>query len=240
MSTWLFDLGNTRLKMAELRDDGSLGDVIAVPHDDSDGWLAELPGREVACLASVVAAPLRARLLQALAARFHRIERATTLRRCGRLRIAYADPSRLGVDRFLALLALAQAAQGPALVVGVGTALTVDLLDADGLHCGGRIAPSPALMRGALHAQVPALPGEGGDYVEFAADTTDALVSGCEGAAIALVERSLQQATCLLGGSPVLHVHGGGAQALASRLPPHQPAPALVLQGLAHWARATA
>ena len=66
-------------------------------------------------------------------------------------------------------------------MVGVGTAVTVDLLDAAGRHHGGRIAPSPQLMRDALHAAAAQLPAQGGDYVEFAADTVDALASGCDG-----------------------------------------------------------
>ena len=78
----------------------------------------------------------------------------------------------------------------PALVVAVGTALTIDLLDADGRHRGGRIAPSPALMREALHARATHLPVGGGTYAEFADDTEAALASGCEGAALALIERS--------------------------------------------------
>ena len=239
MSAWLFDLGNTRLKCAPLLDEG-VGPVRAIAHAGGGHALEALPQGEVAYLASVVPQALRTRVLQALARRFTRIERATTLAACGRLRIAYARPERLGVDRFLAMLALAHAEAGAALVVGIGTGLTIDLVDGAGAHRGGRIAPSPMLMRQALHAQVPALPAEGGAYAEFARDTADALASGCEGAAVALIERSLAQATALLGAAPSLHVHGGGAGALAGRLPAHVAAPGLVLQGLAHWARASA
>lgn len=239
MSDWLLDLGNTRLKCAPLLADGGIGPIRAIAHDAGDAWLQALPQGETAWLASVVAVPLRVRVLQALCGRFARIQRATTLPRYGRLRIAYPEPARLGVDRFLAMLA-ASAAGSSALVVGVGTALTVDLVDAEGQHRGGRIAPSPGLMRQALHAQVPALPETGGRYAEFADATEDALASGCEGAAIALVERSLARAAALLGHTPALHVHGGGAAALAGHLPVHVAAPGLVLQGLAHWARATA
>src|SRR3546814_11073540 len=66
-------------------------------------------------------------------------------------------PSRLGVDRFLALLGAHARGVGATMVVGVGTALTVDWLDADGRHRGGRIAPSPTLMRDALHARAARL-----------------------------------------------------------------------------------
>ena len=153
------------------------------------------------------------------------------------VRIAYAQPQRLGVDRFLALVAAHARAARPALVVGVGTALTIDLVDANGEHLGGRIAPSPSLMREALHARASQLPARGGEFVEFAADTDDALVSGCEGAAAALVAQSRAAAQALLGRAPEVLVHGGGAQSLLGRIEGAAAAPSLVLEGLARWAR---
>lgn len=240
--TWLFDLGNSRLKFAPLRDDGGVGAVEAVAHDGAafaPGWEALLPARcEAAWIAGVASPGLRAALLDALAARARQVHVARTLPAFGGLRIAYAEPSRLGVDRFLALLA-AHARGGAALVVGVGTALTVDLV-ADGRHFGGRIAPSPALMRETLHARAPVLPASGGEYVAFAADTADALASGCEGAAVALVRQSLDAARAQIGRAPALLLHGGGADALRAHFPEAVPAPALVLEGLAQWARAAA
>jgi type III pantothenate kinase len=124
------------------------------------------------------------------------------------------------------------------LIAGVGTALTIDLLDADGLHHGGRIGPSPRIMRQALHHAAAQLPAQGGSYREFASDTADALASGCEGAALGLIERSLRQAEQTLGQAPALLLHGGGADALAPHLPEALRAPSLVLEGLALWSRA--
>lgn len=236
--TWLFDLGNTRLKWTTLASAPGMGEAEAFAHAGAAEALAraELPRGQVAYVACVAAAPLRDALLQALSQRFARIHVARTLPRCGGVRIAYAAPERLGVDRFLALLA-ARGRGGDALVVSVGTALTLDLLDASGQHRGGRIAPSPATMREALHARAPQLPPVGGTYREFAADTDDALASGCEGAAIALVERSLAQARGVLGATPALLLHGGGAASLAPHLPAAALAHGLVLEGLAAWAR---
>jgi type III pantothenate kinase len=245
MNVWLFDLGNTRLKHAALREDGSIGDVVAIAHDGgalAPDWRAALPERfEAAFVASVAPTALRVALLQGLGQCCGRISRATTQARfvdaaLGEVSIAYAQPQRLGVDRFLALLGARARGARPWLVVGVGTALTIDLLDDAGVHRGGRIAPSPMLMRQALHARAAQLPDSGGRYVEFAADTDDALASGCEGAAVGLVERSLRQATSLLGAAPGLLLHGGGAAALQAHFDDAIAAPALVLQGLARWA----
>ena len=245
MSAWLFDLGNTRLKCAPLQDGGGIGEVSALPHGEADleaALDAVLPaGRiEVAHVASVADPALRVALLQALAARSRRIDLARTQPRFAGVEIAYPKPQRLGVDRFLALVAVHAAVRAPVLVCGVGTALTIDLIDADGRHVGGRIAPSPTLMREVLHARAPHLPLEGGQLALFARDTDDALASGCLGGAVAVVEQSLRAAQEHVTGEPTLVLHGGGAQALAPHLPTASLQPSLVLRGLALWATGAA
>ncbi|BDU15402.1 type III pantothenate kinase [Lysobacter auxotrophicus] len=240
MSAWLFDLGNTRLKCAPLLPDGRIGEAIALPHREEDVAAAmaqHLPARiDVAYLASVAQPTLRVAVLDALAARCGRISIARTQSRFDEVRIAYADPRKLGVDRFLALLGARFRVRGPALVCGVGTALTIDLIDADGQHLGGRIAPSPTLMREALHARAPQLPEIGGAYEDFARDTEDALASGCEGAGVALIEHSLATATARLGETPAVLLHGGGSDALSCHLRNATEVATLVLEGLARWA----
>ena len=241
--TFLFDLGNTRLKIAALRHDGTPGDAVAVAHDGErlpGGWDAALPARfDAAAVAMVGAQPLRAALLDALTARCGRISIARTVPQWAGLRIAYATPAHLGVDRFLAMLgARARRPATPLLVVGIGTAITLDLIDAEGRHRGGRIAPSPALMREALHARAKQLPVDGGACVDFAEDTPDALRSGCDGAALALIDHGLRDGERRLAAAPGLVLHGGGIDALDAHWPADAlHAPALVLEGLGVWAR---
>jgi type III pantothenate kinase len=239
MSAWLFDLGNTRLKCAPLCD-GAVGDVHAVAHAPGglDAALdAVLPAQfDVAYVASVAGEALRVELLDALVRRCGRIELARTQAAFAGLRIAYATPSRLGVDRFLAMLGARRRVDGAVLVCGVGTALTLDLVDAQGRHRGGRIAPSPQLMREALHARAPQLPAEGGAWVDWADDTDDALASGCFGAALSLVREAHDAARESLGDDAVLMLHGGGAEPLQARLDAARWRPSLVLDGLACWA----
>jgi type III pantothenate kinase len=237
--TWLFDLGNTRLKCAPLRDDGSLGDVSAITHDGAhlpEGWDAALPLRfEAAVLTMVGSQALRTQLLDALTARCGRLSIARTVAWLDGLRIAYPIPEHLGADRFLALLGARRRGPGPWLVVGIGTAITLDLVDADGQHHGGRIAPSPALMREALHGRAAQLPEHGGAFVAFADDTLDALRSGCDGAALALIEQGQSDAEARIGRRPALLLHGGGVEALEGLDPAAVRAPHLVLEGLAAW-----
>ncbi|OOW88519.1 type III pantothenate kinase [Xanthomonas campestris pv. vitistrifoliae] len=241
MSEWLFDLGNSRFKYAPLHGNRA-GQVQAWAHGAEAmdaaalAALAALPSGRIAYVASVAAPALTQRMIACLQERFTQVRIVRTTAECAGIRIAYADPSRFGVDRFLALLGARSDA--PVLVAGVGTALTIDVLGADGLHHGGRIAASPTTMREALHARAVQLPASGGDYVELAIDTDDALTSGCDGAAVALIERSLQHAQRSLGVPVRLLVHGGGAPPLLPLLPDATFRAALVLDGLATWATA--
>ena len=243
MSAWLFDLGNTRLKCAPLGPAGSPGEVVALDHGGDRDIAARLarilPVRfEAAYVASVASDALRVALLEALVSHCPRISIARTQREFAGIRIAYDQPHKLGVDRFLALLAAHARGDGGALVCGIGTATTLDLIDGEGVHRGGRIAPSPTLMREALHARAAQLPLAGGEYRTFAMDTADALASGCEGATLALIERSRDAAREELGTTPRLLMHGGGSEALLARLENATHVPALVLEGLARWAGA--
>lgn len=62
----------------------------------------------------------------------------------------YRDVSQMGVDRWLAMLAAWKECHSPLVVFDLGTALTVDVVNGDGLHQGGWIIPGPDLMRDAL------------------------------------------------------------------------------------------
>jgi type III pantothenate kinase len=129
MSQWLFDLGNSRFKFAPLRG-ARVGEVQAWAHGAEHidaAALAALPHGRVAHVASVAAPELRERVLATLAQRFERVRVVRVGAECAGVRIAYAQPARFGVDRFLALLGAHGG--GDVLVAGVGTALTIDLLD---------------------------------------------------------------------------------------------------------------
>ena len=241
--TWLLDLGNSRLKAARWTGGQDLGEVQAWSHGASDfpaclqPWLDSLAPAEGCWLASVASPEVTATVAAQLAGRGHPARRARTQPELAGVRIAYAEPARLGVDRFLALLAAHARGPGPWLLVSAGSALTVDLLDAAGQHRGGVIAPSPEHMRSALAARFPALAYAGGEAHAFATDTADALASGSLGAAAGLVERCHREATRLLGVAPTVLLGGGGGARLQGLLEVDVvPAPALVLEGLAVYA----
>jgi type III pantothenate kinase len=71
---------------------------------------------------------------------------------------AYAEPQRLGVDRWLALIGAAHSFPGQECwVIDCGTAVTADRLDAQGRHLGGLIVPGITTMRRALRTHAAAL-----------------------------------------------------------------------------------
>lgn len=78
------------------------------------------------------------------------VQSACVKRDWGGISIQYEDPARLGVDRWLAMLAAYSSVKGACIVVDAGTALTIDVLAADGAHQGGYILPGLALMRASL------------------------------------------------------------------------------------------
>jgi type III pantothenate kinase len=244
--TWLVDLGNTRAKWSRF-DGRRTGPVAALAHDAPDfldRFAAALgppqPG-DGFLLASVAAASLTDAVLRRLADAGHHGERVHVRPEALGVRIAYADPARLGVDRYLAMLAAHARGDGPWLLVSVGSALTVDLLGVDGTHAGGLIAPSPGHMRQALAQRFPALAVEGGDLGEWAADTGDALASGALAAAAGLVERAHRLARARLATDPTVLVSGGGAAPVQAALPfPSERVEAPVLDGLARLAAAEA
>jgi type III pantothenate kinase len=132
----------------------------------------------------------------------------------------YEHPSRLGADRWVALAGarsrvLAQVHNGgaprPALVVMVGTAVTVDALDAEGRFLGGLILPGFGLMLRALAQGTSGLKVPTGDVVDFPTNTSDALMSGGANAIAGAIERQARRLQARTGAEPLLLMTGGAA-----------------------------
>jgi type III pantothenate kinase len=236
---WMIDLGNSRLKCATLDARGSRGEVIAIGHSQADpipsllGCIGPDGAGGEAWLASVASIERTSLVVDALQDAGLKVIRIRCQASYGRLRIAYREPARLGVDRFLSLLAATERNDGPWLIVSAGSALTVDLLDNDGVHIGGMIAPMPSHMRAALAQQFAQLDLPEGEASDFADDSADAIASGARMAGLGLVERALRKAQQRLGTMPTLLVTGGGAQFLEEIEHPRMLSlPSLVIDGI--------
>jgi len=87
-------------------------------------------------------------IVQAIKTQFSNVKLVEPLKQYGRLTLSYDDPSKLGVDRFLAMLAaLERFPNQPLLVIDAGSAVTFDVIDAKGMHQGGLIMPGLKALR---------------------------------------------------------------------------------------------
>jgi type III pantothenate kinase len=153
----------------------------------------------------------------------------------------YDHPGRLGVDRWVAMIGarhrvLAAGAPRPALVVMVGTAVTVDALDQHGRFLGGLILPGFGLMLRALEMGTSGLKAPTGEAVDFPTNTSDALMSGGTDAIAGAVERMHRKLRVRTGMEPVLIMSGGAAVKLAPTVTDLkvEMADTLIFDGLLH------
>ncbi len=228
----LLDVGNTRLKWA-LADAAGIGELSAVPHDGHPAHgVADLPGDAVTAIrvASVCGPAPDAELAAALAARFGvRPLFAATRAELDGLRIAYAEPERLGVDRWLAMLGAWCRLRRAFCLVSAGTALTFDAVDDQGRHLGGLIGPG---LRAMVEATLGCTRFATLDLPEapepaLGRDTEACVAGGALYAALGLIERAARDAP------PTRLICGGDAARLKPMLTGHwQEQPDAVFQGL--------
>jgi type III pantothenate kinase len=155
---------------------------------------------------------------------------------CG-VRSAYAQPEKLGVDRWLSVIAAYHRAAGAACVVDAGTALTLGVVDARGQHLGGLIAPGLGTQRRSLRKETQVRAQDGQDSLAWLGTDTDMAVAwGTLHGVLGLIERVYAGIWREHEGIvPILT--GGEAEILRPYLDPAwQLAPDLVLEGLARVA----
>lgn len=230
MNRLFVDVGNSRVKYAS-----SDGVMTALAHDGD-------PPRALARMLQVVERPDEIVLVDvtgsaAGALDGYAVRTLTSNAVCCGVTSAYAEPARLGADRWAALIGAHAHYRGGVCVVDAGSAITVDTLSAEGVHLGGWIAPGLALSVNALangtrfaRSTGDSRPGGG-----FADNTADAIQAGVRNAALGLVARARRTAEALLGKPPQLVFCGGDAATLASEVPGAIVDEPLVLRGLMAW-----
>lgn len=125
----------------------------------------------------------------------------------------YDKADQLGPDRWAALIGARPQLPEGGLVIGLGTAMTVDVLSPDGKFEGGIIAPGLQLMQQALSDATCLNPGAG--HFDFPSrNTRDAIHSGAILAlsgAIEKIARQLGEPQCILSGGDAAklfpHIH---------------------------------
>ncbi len=168
------DIGNSRYHVARYQLtalDGAHSDLVAVPWNDSADivWhgpnldtfpLTELPGEALCWFLVSVNRQREAGFRQWI----ERHRPADQVHRLAwhqmQLSVAVEHPDRVGLDRLAAARASLQwrSTGQPVIVVDIGTAITVDYVDAAGVFQGGAILPGVRAALDALHVTTDALP----------------------------------------------------------------------------------
>jgi type III pantothenate kinase len=153
------------------------------------------------------------------------------------------EPSRVGIDRLLNSLAANQVRQPnrPAIVVDVGTAMTVNLISADGVFQGGAILTGPMTALGALHSATSSLPLLDSEALDTAPapvgkDTEDAMAAGAYWGAVGAARELIARTAATCDQSPEIFLTGGASAGLAPEIGlgdrPARHMPHLVLSGI--------
>ncbi|MEJ1131163.1 type III pantothenate kinase [Variovorax sp. CCNWLW225] len=222
------DIGNTRLKWA-LYDAAHPGAALQahgaefLDHIErlAEGPWANLPAPS-AMLGCVVAGDaVRRRAEEQIVERFECAPRwvVASAAEAGIVN-GYDHPTRLGADRWVAMIGARHRMLGtgparPMVVVMIGTAVTVEAIDASGKFLGGLILPGHGIMLRALESGTAGLHVPTGEVREFPTNTSDALTSGGTYAIAGAVERMVQHVRSHCGAEPACYMTGGAGWKMA-------------------------
>lgn len=205
------DIGNTRLKWRLCHAGSTLGrDVCLRENRSSDRVFSSIlasieplltTALESIRVSSVAGADAVVVCRQWAESHFGLLpELARVCNGAGGLSCGYAEPDKLGVDRWLAVLAAWQHLGKTCVVVDAGTALTVDVVKANdaseeqtiqATHLGGYIVPGLDMMTDALYSRTDGVrPGPAKLHdLQPGSDTSSAVQRGTLAMMSALVER---------------------------------------------------
>ena len=145
----------------------------------------------------------------------------------------YDEPSQLGIDRWLQVLAVATQAHENYCVISCGTALTIDLAQGQ-QHLGGFILPNLYLQRDSLIQNTKGIkiPDTAFSELNPGRNTIDAVHHGILLGLLSTIEKVLHDFPAQL------VLTGGDAPLFAQHLSQYQPRiePDLLLKGLQHFA----
>jgi type III pantothenate kinase len=157
------------------------------------------------------------------------------------LQFGIERPDMVGIDRLLAALAAnrLRAADRAAVVVDLGSAITVDLLSADGVFCGGAILPGIDMSARAMHQFTDLLPlldmrALNEPPAVIGTSTVEAMTSGLYWGAIGGIRELVSRIRANLGSEPDVFLTGGAAAGVAELIDEKaRYVPNLILAGIA-------
>ena len=240
------DIGNSRIKWAYATGQG-LVDPGEIPHEGLPATALQAfdqgaPADVERILAVNVAGEAIGSVFTMFAERRWGLtpQFAATAREAHGVRCGYADPSRLGADRWVALIAAYRLSGGAACVIDAGTAVTLDAVDVRGRHLGGLILAGPKVIAAALDRRTSGIgetrgqsrPRRGVDVLGVSTD--EAVAKGAMLGLAGALDRALAAVATDLGVQPAVYITGGDAVALSEWLETRcEYRRHLVLEGLA-------
>lgn len=227
----LLDRGNTRIKWC-LR---TVSDIQSHGVTDLAGLSSLASGVERVLVSSVASEESDRALRESLGMEaWFAVSRGQS----GELRNSYEFPERMGVDRWLAMLGAWTRSPERLCVIDAGSALTIDLVSASGVHEGGYILPGKALMQRSLLADTDRVRFDSADSFDAAPGTSTAeAVSHGSALSLAGAVRFALDRAARNGPVPRIYLTGGDASLLKPLLPEAtQHCEHLVLEGL--WRQA--
>ncbi len=150
--------------------------------------------------------------------------------------VAVPHPEAVGIDRLLAAGEAYRFSKGSVIVVDFGSAVTIDMVSADGRFLGGAITAGLRTAISGLSAKTSLLPEV--ELVEpetvLGQDTRECILAGVVHATAGGVDRVIQEMVSAVDAATQVCLTGGDAEFLSPFLQhPHRIEPDLVLLGLA-------
>jgi len=128
--------------------------------------------------------------------------------------LSVEEPEKIGSDRVLAAAAAYTVVEATIVIVDIGTAITIDLVDDRGLFLGGTICPGFEISAKALAentAQLPKVKIEK-PKLPFGKNTEDAINCGLYYSAVGLIEEVIRRYAEKLGTWPQTVITGAAAE----------------------------
>jgi type III pantothenate kinase len=228
----LLDAGNTRLKWAVL-EAGLWRQQGSAAYSDLSA-LSQVMEQGASCYIASVARVEHEKQLTALLAPLAITPKwLVAATRFSDVRNTYTNPKELGVDRWMGLIAARERTRTAALVVSVGTAMTVDAMSASGVFMGGVIVPGFAMMQQALQQGTARVAEVAGTWQAFPLNTADAVESGILAALCGAIQLQYMRLAETAGEKPHCILTGGAAEKVLPHLTlPVEYVPTLVLEGI--------
>ncbi|MEE2640294.1 MAG: type III pantothenate kinase [Planctomycetota bacterium] len=159
MNLLTIDIGNSRCKICSgpIKEGFPAKKVLNMTPTELEQYLDGSLNPE-ACLVSSVRSDTGQSVRLILEKRFSANSLFFLDSRTSPLPLDIASPETLGSDRIAAAFAAYLRAQRSTIVVDAGTALTIDLVNDQGVFCGGTIFPGIQLQLDSLHRQTDQLP----------------------------------------------------------------------------------